>query len=38
MLIIISMAVTRQPTWWVIAVVLGLAFIVILGRGVHFRH
>jgi hypothetical protein len=33
-----SLAVARQPAWWVTAVVLGIAYIAILGRGVHFVH
>lgn len=34
----IPLIVTRAPAWWVTAAVLGLGYIVILGRGVHFAH
>ena len=30
--------VCRQPTWWIAAAVLGVSYIVILGRGIHFAH
>lgn len=30
------LTVSRQPAWWVAAGVLGLAYILILGRGIHF--
>ncbi|SEG03481.1 hypothetical protein SAMN05421819_1764 [Bryocella elongata] len=32
------LAVARQPAWWIAAIVVGLAYIVILGRGVTFAH
>jgi hypothetical protein len=32
------LVVSRQPAWWVAAIVLGLAYILILGRGIHFAH
>ena len=32
------LSVASQPAWWVAAVVLGLAFIVVFGRGIHFAH
>ena len=32
------LVVSRQPAWWVAATVLGLAYIVILGRGIQFAH
>ena len=28
--------VTRAPLWWTAAIVLGIAYIVVLGRGIHF--
>ena len=31
----VRLIVTRAPAWWVVAAVLGLGYIVILGRGVH---
>ena len=30
------LTVHRAPTWWIAALILGLAYILILGRGVHF--
>jgi hypothetical protein len=30
--------VQRQPAWWVAAVLLGLPYIVFIGRGIHFAH
>lgn len=33
-----QLAVAHQPAWWVAAIVLGLAFIVFIGRGIHFSH
>lgn len=30
--------VPRSPSWWVAAALLGTAYVVILGRGVQFRH
>ncbi len=32
------LTVTRQPAWWIAATVLGLAYIIFLGRGIHFAH
>jgi hypothetical protein len=28
--------VARSPAWWIVATVLGLAYIFVFGRGVHF--
>jgi len=33
-----SLLVCRQPGWWIAAAVLGLPYIVILGRGIAFAH
>ncbi len=33
-----TLLVSRQRTWWMAAAVLGLAYIVILGRGIQFAH
>jgi len=33
-----TLLVSRQPAWWIAAVVLGVAYIVILGRGIQFAH
>ena len=33
-----ALLVCRQPTWWIAAVVLGLFYIVILGRGIQLAH
>lgn len=33
-----ALVVSRQPGWWVAAMILGLAYILILGRGVEFAH
>ena len=30
------LTVSREPAWWFAATVLGLAYILILGRGIHF--
>jgi len=30
--------VRRQPAWWIAAVVLGIAYIVVIGRGIEFAH
>ena len=30
------LTVARQPAWWIAASVLGLAYILVLGRGIHF--
>jgi hypothetical protein len=32
------LTVQRQPAWWVAAAVLGLAYIIVLGRGIQFAH
>jgi hypothetical protein len=32
------LVVARRPVWWIAAIVLGLAYILILGRGIHFAH
>lgn len=32
------LTVGRAPAWWVVATILGLAYILVLGRGVHFSH
>ena len=31
-------AVSRSPAWWLAAILIGLAYILILGRGIVFRH
>jgi len=31
-----TLVVRRQPGWWIAAIVFGIAYIVILGRGIHF--
>ena len=33
-----ALTVSRRPVWWVLAVVLGAAFIFFLGRGIQFAH
>ncbi len=33
-----TLLVCRQPIWWIVAAVLGLSYIVILGRGIRFKH
>jgi len=33
-----TLLVSRRPTWWIAAAVLGLSYIVILGRGIQFAH
>ncbi len=30
--------VRRQPAWWIAAAVLGIAYIVVVGRGIRFAH
>jgi hypothetical protein len=30
------LVVRRAPAWWIAAAVLGVAYVVILGRGIHF--
>ena len=32
------LTVTRQPAWWIAAILIGLAYILILGRGIIFHH
>jgi hypothetical protein len=33
-----SLTVARQRAWWIAAAILGIAYIVILGRGIQFAH
>lgn len=33
-----TLVVSRQPAWWIAAIVIGLAYVLILGRGIHFAH
>ena len=33
-----TLLVRRQPAWWIAAAVLGLSYIVIVGRGIQFGH
>jgi hypothetical protein len=33
-----TLTIKRQAAWWIAAVVFGLAYIVILGRGIEFAH
>jgi hypothetical protein len=33
-----TLVVRRQPLWWIAAAIFGLAYIVILGRGIEFPH
>lgn len=33
-----TLTVSRRPAWWIAAAVLGLAYIVVLGRGIRFQH
>jgi hypothetical protein len=33
-----ALIVSRQPIWWVLAVVLGAAYVFFLGRGIQFAH
>ncbi len=33
-----TLLVSRQPIWWITATVFGLAYIVIVGRGIKFAH
>jgi hypothetical protein len=30
--------VMRAPGWWITAAVLGVCYVVVLGRGIQFRH
>jgi hypothetical protein len=32
------LTIHRQPSWWVAAILIGLAYILLLGRGIVFRH
>jgi hypothetical protein len=32
------LAIARMPGWWIAAAILGLAYILILGRGIQFAH
>lgn len=32
-----ALVIRRQPSWWVFAAVFGIAYIVILGRGIEFK-
>ncbi len=31
-----ALVVKRQPAWWIVAAIFGSAYIVVLGRGIHF--
>ena len=31
-----TLLVRRQPAWWIVAAILGLSYVVILGRGIRF--
>lgn len=33
-----KLIVHRQPAWWIAAAVLGICYIVVLGRGIQFAH
>jgi len=33
-----TLLVCRQPAWWIAAAVLGLSYIVVVGRGIQFGH
>ncbi len=33
-----KLVVHREPAWWIAAVVLGICYIVVLGRGIQFTH
>jgi hypothetical protein len=33
-----ALAVERSPAWWVAAIVIGSAFVAVLGRGINFQH
>ena len=33
-----ALVVQRAPSWWIVAVILGICYIVVLGRGIHFAH
>lgn len=32
------LVVRRQPAWWIAAAIFGIAFILVLGRGIEFAH
>jgi hypothetical protein len=32
----VPLTVSRQPAWWIAATILGFAYILFLGRGIHF--
>jgi hypothetical protein len=32
------LVIPRRPAWWIFAAIFGLAYIVILGRGIEFQH
>jgi hypothetical protein len=34
----VNLVVRRAPAWWIAAAVLGMCYIVFLGRGIEFRH
>ena len=31
-----QLLVQRQPAWWIAAILLGAAYIIVLGRGIQF--
>jgi hypothetical protein len=33
-----TLVVTRQPAWWIAAILIGIAYILVLGRGISFTH
>ena len=33
-----TLRVKRQPAWWIVGAVLGLAYILTLGPGIKFTH
>ncbi|HEY2470884.1 MAG TPA: hypothetical protein VGI45_24030 [Terracidiphilus sp.] len=33
-----TLVIGRRPAWWVFAAIFGIAYIVVLGRGIEFRH
>ena len=34
----LTLPVRRQPSWWIAAAAFGLFYIVVVGRGIHFKH
>jgi hypothetical protein len=32
------LVIRRQPAWWIFACIFGIVYIVVLGRGIEFRH